>query len=361
MTESLIYRDVSGSIVTSETDGNKTLEFSFASETPHRRFDWETWEIVEEILDCKETAIRGSRLQDGLIQFLWNHNPDEVRGVIKSITWGDGKGRATAKMSRTQPALELYQNVIDEIIRGISVGYRVYKYEVISNAVWEGDSWDSKLISPKKVRAIEWEPFEISACSIPADATVGIGRSDRPIPNTLPQLITAIGIDKLKKALNEMTQDKTEARNSSEYQELDQKYRNSQAELNTLKTENEALRGQVLALQAETSNYKKAAEISQKYASLRSTAEGLVRSTKLASHEFEQLFARDADAILAEAEPLAELRAIELVLNMRQQSAPALNTQPSKVPAELPATTVTKAADLEEKSPAILGYENAWK
>lgn len=361
----IIYRDagdVMGAItVAKSNDENKLLEFSFASDTPHRRFDWESWEVIEEVLDCREGAIVGDRLQSGLISFLWNHDPNSVRGVIQGIDWRSGKGYATAKLSRSAVSEQLLKDIEDEIVKGISVGYRVAEYEEISKAVWSGDRWESELISPKKVRATKWEIFEISAVSIPADATVGIGRSDRPIPQNLPQLIGSIGVDKIKKALGEMTDQKTEIRNHPDYLDLDQKYRDSQAQLNTHKAENDALRGQVGTLQGELSKLKSEAEISKKYASLRSEAEEVVRATKLSAHEFEELFSRTTEQILAETDPASELRAIELVLNMRKKSAAQLNTQPSKVPAELPQDTARKSAQPDDKGAAILSYESAWK
>ena len=355
------YRDVSETIAGIDTEGIKTLEFSFASSIPHRRMDWERWEIVDEILDCREEAIKGDRLNSGLIQFLWNHDPDQVRGVISSIKWEGDRGLAVAKMSRSAATEELYQNVKDGIIKGISVGYRVYKHEVLSNAVWEGDEWDSKLVSPKKVKAIEWEIFEISAVSIPADATVGIGRADRGLPENLQQIIKAVGVQKVKEALEKMTERVDDIKRDPAYLDLDDKYRQSQADLITHKAENEALKTQVLVLQASVSKYQKDAEISQKYASLRSDAEGLVSETKMPSHEFDELFARSLADFLVTPDATAELRAIEIVVNMAKKRSAALNKKSSKIPPEMPDDTIAAKSDLADTNEAIISYENAWK
>lgn len=356
----LVFRDISEAIASVETGETKTLDFSFASETPHRRMDWENWEIIEEVLDCKPEAIKGSRLQDGLIQLLWNHNPDAVRGVISKIEWRSGKGYATAKMSKSAASEELYQNVQDGIIKGISVGYRVNKYEEIAPALWEGDRWDSKLIRPKQVRAVEWEIFEISVVSIPADATVGIGRNDRPVPDSLPQLITAIGIEKVKKALNQMTEQKQDLRNNAEYRELDDKYRDSQAQLTSTKADNEALRGQVTALQADLSKVRSEAEISKKYASLKADADALARETKLTGQEYDDLFVKSTEDLCKDPDALVELKAIEKIIAMADKRSQTLNTKASKVPVELPESASKSATD-DDKSEAVIGYENAWK
>jgi hypothetical protein len=355
------YRDVSGAIAGIDNEGIKTLEFSFASNTPHRRMDWESWEVIDEVLDCREEAIKGDRLNSGLIQFLWNHDPDQVRGVISSIKWDGNRGLAVAKMSRSPATEELYQNVADGILRGISVGYRVHKYEVLSNAVWEGDKWDSKLVSPKKVKAIEWEIFEISAVSIPADATVGIGRADRGFPDNLQQVIKTVGVQKVKDALRKMTEKLDDIKRDPAYLDLDDKYRTSQAELIIQKAENESLRAQVLALQASASKYQKDAEISQKYVSLRSTAEALVAETKMSSHEFDELFARSLADFLVTPDATAELRAIEIVVGMAKKRSATLNKKSSGIPPELPDDEIAAKGDLADTKAAILSYENAWK
>jgi hypothetical protein len=357
----LAFRDMSEAITSVEIDGAKTLDFSFASETPHRRMDWENWEIIEEILVCSQESIKGTRLQDGLIQFLWNHNPDAVRGVISNIDWKPGKGYATARLSKKAASEELYQDAKDGIIKGISVGYQVHKYEEISPALWEGDRWDSKLIRPKQVRAVEWEIFEISAVSIPADATVGIGRNDRPVPESLPQLITAIGIEKVKKALNQMSDQKQDIRSTTEYRELDDKYRDSQAQLTSTKADNEALRGQVAALQADLSKVRSEAEIGKKYANLKSQADALVRETKLTGQEYDDLFCKNTEELCKDPDALVELRAIEKLLGIAGKRSAMLNTKASKVPAELPDDVNKKKAAEPEKSDAALGYENAWR
>jgi len=355
------YRDVSETIAGIDTEGIKTLEFSFASNTPHRRMDWENWEIIDEILDCREEAIKGDRLNSGLIQFLWNHDPDQVRGVISSIKWDGDRGLAVAKMSRSAATEELYQNVKDGILRGISVGYRVHKYEVLSNAVWEGEEWDSKLLTPKKVKAIEWEIFEISAVSIPADATVGIGRADRGFPDNLQQVIKTVGVQKVKEALEKMTERVDDIKRDPAYLDLDDKYRSSQAELITQKAENETLRGQVLALQASASKYQKDAEISQKYASLRSEADALVSEAKMPGHEFDELFARSLADFLVIPDATAELRAIEIVVGMAKKRSAALNKKSSEIPSEMPDDTIATKGDLADTNAAIISYENAWK
>lgn len=159
-------------------DGLNRIELSFASDRPYKRLDWESWEYIEEILVCEASAMVDSRLSEGMVPLLWNHNTNEVKGAIESVEWGGGKGVAIAKLSRS--AIDLYQDIVDGIIKGASVGYRVHEHETVSEAEYEdgANRWDRKLVKPKVVRATKWEIFEISAVSVPADASVGIDRAE---------------------------------------------------------------------------------------------------------------------------------------------------------------------------------------
>jgi len=366
-----LYRDISflEPAKVSEKDGLKTVDFSFASETPYVRLDWSRWELVEEVLKCDASAIAGDRLQNGLIQFLWNHNINEVRGVITSIDWRGGRGYASAKFSRSPAAEQLYQDIQDEIIKGISLMYRVYEYEVLEKAVYSGTGWDAELVSPEKVKAIKWEIFEISAVSIPADATVGIGRSLKEfeqMPTTIPKLIQTIGLKKVQEVINQMSGDRNEdVKRSSEYLELNQKYTEAQSQLSAVTSERDALKSQVETLQGQVHEYQKKANLTERYVKLKSQADELVTAAKLPGHEYAELFGRSLEELLKIDEPAAELRAIEIVINAAAKRSPLLNTQKSQVPPELPEDLELPNDPLdpgeEELTPAARSYRDAHK
>ena len=100
------------------------------------------------------------RLNDGA-PLLWNHDPGEMLGVIESAQIIDGKGRAVARWGNTNEAQQRRADVEAGILRNVSVGYVIHKLEQ------RGDQWI----------ATKWEAMEVSLVSIPADASVGIGRS----------------------------------------------------------------------------------------------------------------------------------------------------------------------------------------
>ena len=150
----------------------RTVELSFASEAPYERW----WGI--EVLDCSATAMRMSRLMSGA-PLLWNHNTDEQLGVVESVRIGtDRVCRAVVRFGKSADAEEVFQDVVDGIRRNVSVGYLIHKAELVKV---EGDpnQGDSQADT---YRVTDWEPYEVSLVSVPADPSVGVGRSAEDDP-----------------------------------------------------------------------------------------------------------------------------------------------------------------------------------
>lgn len=138
----------------------RTVEVAFSSETPVPRW------FGDEVLDHSENAMVSNRLDNGAA-VLWNHDQDIQIGVVESAEIGaDRVGRAVLRFGRSPRAEEIWADVADGVIRHVSVGYfvRLARTEERENA-------------PDKVTITKWEPFEISLVSVPADASVGVGRS----------------------------------------------------------------------------------------------------------------------------------------------------------------------------------------
>lgn len=146
---------------------SRTVELAFASETPYERW----WGV--EILDLGQTAVRLGRLTAGG-PLLMDHDSRDHIGVIESVQIGaDRVGRAVVRFGKSARAEEVFQDVKDGIRRNVSVGYMIHK-AVLVEQTDEQDTY----------RVTDWEPFEVSLVSVPADASVGIGRSadaDSPI------------------------------------------------------------------------------------------------------------------------------------------------------------------------------------
>lgn len=146
-------------------EDKRTVELAFASETEYERW----WGI--EILRCASENVMATRLETGA-NLLVNHNADDVIGVVESISYGaDRVLRAVVRFGRSVRAEEVWQDVKDGIRRSVSVGYMIH------DALTTG-----KRDGVEVVEVTRWEPFEISLVSIPADATVGVGRSAELTP-----------------------------------------------------------------------------------------------------------------------------------------------------------------------------------
>ena len=139
----------------------RTVELSFSSE-----IEVDRWYGIE-ILSHDPGACDLSRLNDSAA-FLWGHNQNDMRGVVESARIdSDRKGRALVRMSKSAEGEKLLQDMADKIVTKVSVGYLVNGMRLIETRGDDIDVWS--------VNA--WQPYEISAVSVPADASVGIGRS----------------------------------------------------------------------------------------------------------------------------------------------------------------------------------------
>jgi HK97 family phage major capsid protein/HK97 family phage prohead protease len=138
----------------------RTASLAFASEMPYERY----WGV--EILDLSPQAMRQSRLRTGA-NLLVDHDSRDVVGVIESVeVAADRVARATVRFGKSARAEEVWQDVRDGIRRNVSVGYMIHKAQLVE----ERDGVET-------FRVTDWEPFEVSLVSVPADPTVGVGRS----------------------------------------------------------------------------------------------------------------------------------------------------------------------------------------
>jgi len=140
----------------------RTVEVAFSSEEPVERW------FGEEVLSHAAGAVDLSRLNDGGA-VLFNHDWDDQIGVIERA-WidADKRGRALVRFGNGAKAAEKFQDVQDGILRHISVGYSIVNFE-------EEVSDDNRTFT-----ATRWQPYEISFVTVPADPTVGVGRSAEP-------------------------------------------------------------------------------------------------------------------------------------------------------------------------------------
>lgn len=139
----------------------RTVELAFSSE-----IEVERWYGIE-ILDHDPASVRLDRLRDGGA-LLVDHDWTDQVGVIESVTIdADRRGRAVVRFGRSARADEIFNDIVDGIRKHVSVGYRVLAAKLTETR----DEWQDVY------RITDWEPYEISIVSVPADNSVGVGRT----------------------------------------------------------------------------------------------------------------------------------------------------------------------------------------
>jgi len=139
-----------------------------------RRRDFFTGEEFDEELVISRDAVRMDRLNRGA-PLLDSHFNFSLSGVLGAVVPGsarieDGALIARVQFSQREDVAAIIQDVADGIIRNVSVGYLIHKFEV------------DETTSPPTRRATDWEPFEVSLVPIGADPNAGVRAAHRAQP-----------------------------------------------------------------------------------------------------------------------------------------------------------------------------------
>ena len=141
----------------------RTVSLAFSSEQPVSRW------FGDEILDHSKGAVRLDRLRT-TGPLLLNHDSREHIGTIESASIDkDRVGRAVVRFGKGKQRDAILSDIEDGIRRCVSVGYRIHRMKLE-----EGGDEGSDVY-----RATDWEPYEVSLVSMPADTNVGVGRAAR--------------------------------------------------------------------------------------------------------------------------------------------------------------------------------------
>jgi HK97 family phage prohead protease len=116
-----------------------------------------------EELEVSEKAMRMDRLRSGGVA-LFGHDSyslDNLVGTVEGAAIDDGSHAAMAKIrfGTDETAEKVFQKVKEGILKNVSVGYMVYKYE----------EQEETVDGLRVYRATDWEPVEISFVSVPFD------------------------------------------------------------------------------------------------------------------------------------------------------------------------------------------------
>jgi HK97 family phage prohead protease len=159
----LFYRDLQFS--RSDLDESKrTISLSFSSETPVQR------SFGAEILLHGSDNVDLSRLQS-MGSVLFNHDPAIILGRLENVRLESKRGRADAVLDDDQDGNGALVKVQSGSLKGTSVGYLVREYLKLE----KGETWRDYQ-GPVHI-ATKWCPVEVSLTSVPADQSVGLGRT----------------------------------------------------------------------------------------------------------------------------------------------------------------------------------------
>ncbi|MBN6823996.1 HK97 family phage prohead protease [Methylobacterium organophilum] len=158
-----------------------TIEVVWTTGARAPMYDAWTGEGFLEELSLKTGHVRLERLNAGA-PFIDAHDSTECARVVGSVVRGTarcegGKGICTVQLSRARDVADIVTKIREGVIRNVSVGYWVHRHEDLPD---DGDQ-QVKL-------AVDWEPLEISAVPVPADAGAQIrsarggGRRAAPKP-----------------------------------------------------------------------------------------------------------------------------------------------------------------------------------
>lgn len=156
--------DIAGTTETAEAfiDVEKrtaTLTFSSAEQV-EREFGYEVLSHAVDAVDLSRLLAAGP--------LLVNHDKADIVGIVESASNDGARCAAVVRFGKSARAEEVFNDVIDGIRRTVSFGYRV-------NKLTRRGKTDNDI--PVYV-AEKWQPFEISLEVLPADTTVGVGRSN---------------------------------------------------------------------------------------------------------------------------------------------------------------------------------------
>lgn len=160
-------------------DETRTVELTWSTGFKGMRSGWDGPYYEE--LSMSPDHVDMSRLQTGA-PLLASHDSqslDSVIGVVERAWLEGDQGKALVRFSSDPTADKIYQKVKEKILRNVSVGYQVRKYEDVSQ---KGDKTPT-------YRATDWQPHEISIVPIGFDPNAQVRTNqiinDVEIINTL--------------------------------------------------------------------------------------------------------------------------------------------------------------------------------
>lgn len=161
---------------------NRTIDLSFSTDKEILQWNWDIGYFYL-ILDHSDGSYNFDRLNNAGA-LLWMHDPYQQIGCSEKAWVENNRGCATVRFSESDFANENYQDVLAGIKRNVS-----FKAKLNSAEAELGENGKVRKVNDIPVyRSRDWEVTEVSLVSIPADYSIGVGRSQNQ-PNQLTQQV----------------------------------------------------------------------------------------------------------------------------------------------------------------------------
>lgn len=146
-------------------EATREVDVVVTTAAPVRRYDWWEGRYYNEILVMAPEAVDMTRMNSGA-PLLDSHQSYEIENVIGVVVENTARIEGDALVCRVRfsardEVAPIIQDVRDGILRNISVGYSITRYEVDEET------------DPVTYRVTRWQPSEVSIVPIPADTNAG--------------------------------------------------------------------------------------------------------------------------------------------------------------------------------------------
>lgn len=220
-------------------EDTREITFSCASDTPYLRSDEDAKLAYNQILVISEDAVDLSRLNNSA-PLLFNHDTDKLLGVVEKAWVQGDRIFVRVRFSKNDAfADRIYRDILDGIIKNVSIGYVVEDYE------------DKKQNGEYNRYVTRWLIYEASIVSIPADTSVGIrqlnikdNKMEEKIETKIEQVVE---VKELQTPVKDEVEDTVNEQAVEEAQEEVKACDDKEEEIKKLREENEALKEQIKA------------------------------------------------------------------------------------------------------------------
>lgn len=165
-------------VPTTYNEADNTIDVVWTTGSRVKRYDYWNDTPYEEELVVDAASVDMSRFDAGTVQVLDGHQTyggiAAILGVATRASIENGQGLATLRLSNRPEIAGLIADIKAGIIRSISFGYAVKKYEIV-RAIDRTDGVNMPLY-----RAVSWQPYEISFVTVPADANASTRSQPQP-------------------------------------------------------------------------------------------------------------------------------------------------------------------------------------